>query len=117
LRRRAALRQAYITGTWEGENPSGQPAGNPKTFIGHLSDNGIGIECSWATPKGGTNTLVGGLTYTPGHTVKVNGIPKFVPAEAFLQGTVTAYDADGNVLPNGPGDVSGSATGWRPHKA
>jgi len=107
--------QAYITGTWQGEDSSG-PMGTPKQVTGLITDNGTGIKCSWTTPNG-TNTLTGSLTYTPGHFLeeKIGNIPivGFVPPQAFLQGTVTAYDANGNVLPGmGPGDVSGYAKGW-----
>jgi hypothetical protein len=105
--------QAYITGTWEGASSS-----SAKPVTGLITENGLEIKCSWDTPNG-KNTLVGSLFYTAGHFIDetVGTVPfiGFVPPEASLDGTVTAYDINGNVLPGkGPGDVSGSGSqpGW-----
>jgi hypothetical protein len=102
--------------------------GTPKPMAGLITDNGDSIKCSWSTPpgggggggggggnSGGTNVLIGSLAYTPGRFVeeRVDNIPigTFVPPSALLQGTVTAYDVNGNVVPGGPGNVSGKAYG------
>jgi hypothetical protein len=55
--------QAYIQGTWQGENSAG--GGPPKPISGPITVDGAGIKCSWITPDG-INVLTGTLTYTPG---------------------------------------------------
>jgi hypothetical protein len=118
------LEQAYITGTWQGESSSGTLMGTPKPIAGVITGNGNSINCSWNPPaggggganSGGTNVLTGGLTYTPGYFVEGRGADNlpigFVPPSASLQGNVTAYDMNGNVVAGGPGPVSGTAYGW-----
>lgn len=99
--------KAYITGSWRGENPSGE--GSPKSIEGLISENGAHISCSWSTPNG-SNELAGSLAYNPGEFIPRRGL---IWPSAFLDGEVTALDAQGNVIPNaGPGHVSG--TGTRP---
>jgi hypothetical protein len=121
------LNQAYITGTWQGESSPGVLMGTPKPIAGVITGNGNSIKCSWSPPvsggggggggnnSGGTNVLIGSLNYTPGYFVerRVGNFPigTFVPPSASLQGTVTAYDMNDNVVPGGPGNVSGSAYG------
>jgi hypothetical protein len=99
--------QAYIQGTWQGENPAG--GGSPKPVSGLITADGAGIQCSWTTPNG-INVLKGTLTYSPGRFGDSGTHIGFVPPEAYLDGAVTAYDSNGKVLPGGPGNVSGS--GW-----
>jgi hypothetical protein len=123
------LNQAYITGLWQGESAPGVLMGTPKQIAGVITGNGNSIKCSWSPPpsggsggggggsnSGGTNVLIGSLTYKPGYFVEGKGIDNlpigaFVPPSASLQGTVTAYDMNGNIVPGGPGNVSGSAYG------
>jgi hypothetical protein len=96
---------ASISGLWY---PEGDDS-NPNSVIGQISGNGDGIYCSWATKKGGYNVLQGTLTYNAGTKVgRGAGIVEAVPS-AYLDGDVTAYDDNGNVLPGmGPGPVSGT---------
>jgi hypothetical protein len=94
--------KAYITGSWVGENPSGQMS--PKSFQGLIAQNGNHISCSWPSP-GGSNQLAGSLTYTPGEFIPKRGL---IWPSAFIDGEVT--DQDGQ--PAGPGHVTG--TGTRP---
>lgn len=122
------LEQAYITGTWQGESSSGMLMGTPKPIAGVITGNGNSINCSWNPPaggggggggganSGGTNVLIGSLTYTPGYFVERRGVDNlpigtFVPPSASLQGNVTAYDMNGNAVAGGPGPVSGTAYG------
>jgi hypothetical protein len=93
-----------ITGTWEGTGDGGA-----KSVTGVITGvNGDGIDCSWTTPNG-KNVLVGTLAYS--------GVGKFgqIQRSAYLDGNVTAYDANGNVLAGmGPGHVYGEGYGPPP---
>jgi hypothetical protein len=92
--------QAYITGLWYGDDPS-----NAKSIEGVITGNGDGISCSWTTPKG-KNVLQGTLTYTVGKFGVATGL---IWPSVYLDGDVTAYDPNGNVLQGmGPGHVSGT---------
>jgi hypothetical protein len=94
---------AGILGTWRSQdNPS-----SLKPVEGWISQGGGGIECQWSTPNG-TNVLTGTLTYNPGRFTRLTGLAW---PSAFLDGDVTAYDAQGNPTGGGPGHVSG--TGMR----
>jgi hypothetical protein len=90
-----------ITGTWEGAGD-----GAPKSVTGAITGiSGDGIDCSWSTPNG-KNVLLGTLTYS--NVGKLGQLEN----SAYLDGNVTAYDADGNVLPGmGPGHVYGEGYG------
>jgi len=95
--------QAYITGYWQGDG------GTPKPVAGLITGNGDGISCSWSTPNG-KNVLEGALTYSVGKFGVTSGLAW---PSAYLDGNVTAYDANGNVLQGmGPGHVYGE--GGRP---
>jgi hypothetical protein len=91
--------------------------------MGVITGNGNSIKCGWSPPPSKNSNvanlvLVGSLSYSPGYFVddpQAGRFPiiGFVPPMATLDGTVTAYDVNSNVIPNmGPGDVSGSAEGW-----
>ena len=99
--------QAYITGSWYGDDPS-----QPKAIEGVITGNGTGISCSWAPPNtaGSTtqhskNVLTGTLTYNVGKFGATTGL---IWPSAYLDGDVTAYDINGNVISGGPGHVSGT---------
>jgi len=86
---------AFINGTWQGD-------GNPKDTSGWITANPGGtynISFSWPNGKSGSNTFTGTLTWTPGP----NGGGSWT-----MTGTVTSYNAQGQVVPGGPG--SGSCT-------
>ena len=99
--------QAYITGSWYGDDPS-----QPKFVEGVITGDGTGINCSWSPPNsaGSTtqhskNVLAGTLIYNVGKFGADTGL---VWPSAYLEGDVTAYDTNGNVIPGGPGHVSGT---------
>jgi hypothetical protein len=99
--------QAYITGSWYGDDPS-----QPKAIEGVITGNGTGISCSWSPPNtaGSTtqhskNVLTGTLTYNVGKFGAATGL---IWPSAYLDGEVTAYDINGNVISGGPGHVSGT---------
>ena len=106
--------QAYITGSWYGDNPS-----QPKAVESVITGNGTGINCSWSPPPapppaGSTtttppqhskNVLEGMLTYNVGKFSATTGLTW---PSAYLTGDVTAYDIHGNVISGGPGNVTGT---------
>ena len=99
--------QAYITGSWYGDDPS-----QPKAIEGVITGNGTGISCSWSPPNtaGSTtqhskNVLTGTLTYNVGKFGAATGL---IWPSAYLEGDVTAYDINGNVISGGPGHVTGT---------
>jgi hypothetical protein len=103
--------QAYITGSWYGDNPS-----QPKAIEGVITGNGTGINCSWSPPppSGSTtttspqhskNVLAGTLTYNVGKFSATTGL---IWPSAYLDGDVTAYDTNGEVISGGPGHVTGT---------
>jgi len=95
---------AGILGTWRSQD---NPA-SLKPVEGVIIQGGGGIECQWSSGQGGTNVLTGTLTYNPGRFTRFTGLGW---PSAFLDGKVTAYDANGNDTGKGPGAVSG--TGMR----
>jgi len=92
---------AGILGTWRSQD---NPA-SLKPVEGVIIQGGGGIECQWSTPSGGTNVLTGTLTYNPGGYTRFTGLAW---PTAFLDGDVTAFDANGNPTGGGPGHVSGT---------
>jgi hypothetical protein len=96
--------KAYITGSWQGDNPAGQVQ-SPKFGEGLIAQNGAHISFTWPTPSGRTNQLAGSLSYNPGEFIPRRGL---IWPSAFIDGEVT--DSDGQ--PAGPGHVTG--TGMRP---
>jgi hypothetical protein len=96
---------ANITGLWY---PYGDDA-NARPITGYIAGNGDAINCTWTTSDG-YNVLQGTLTYSAETKSGLGGRgPGMARPSAYLDGTVTAYDANGNVLPGkGPGPVSGT---------
>ena len=99
--------QAYITGSWYGDDPS-----QPKAVEGVITGNGTGISCSWSppntagsTPQHSKNVLAGTLTYNVGKFGAATGL---IWPSAYLEGDVTAYDTNGDVISGGPGHVTGT---------
>jgi hypothetical protein len=100
--------QAVITGSWyPADDPS---AGKP--YQGLITGNGDAISCTWTTSNG-YNVLQGTLTYKAAEFNVFPPPPQWVPPSAYLDGDVTAYDANGNVIQGaGPGPVSGKGVNW-----
>ena len=94
---------AGIIGSWRSQD---NPA-SLKPVEGWITQGGGSIECQWSTPNGGTNVLTGTLTYSPGRFARFTGLSW---PSAFLDGDVTAFDAQGNPTGGGPGHVSGTGT-------
>ena len=98
---------ASITGTWSNEDDT-----NPHPITGVINSDGEAINCSWPNGDGGKNNLVGTLSSysTTGKLGQVQAQPS-----AYLNGSVTVYDANGNVSSSmGPGNVSGEGYGPPP---
>jgi len=87
---------AFIEGTWHGDGP------NAKQITGSITDGTVSLTASWANGMGGTNTLVGRLT-------PASRIVAF-PARWELSGNVVVTNAQGSIVPGGPGMVSGEAS-------
>jgi hypothetical protein len=96
---------ANITGLW---HPKGDDS-NAKPITGYIAGNGDVINCNWITSKtsGAYNVLQGTLTYNVGK--KSGTTAGVIGPSAYLDGDVTAHDANGDVIPGmGPGPVSGT---------
>jgi hypothetical protein len=87
---------AFIEGTWHGDGP------NAKQITGSITDGTVSLTASWANGMGGTNTLVGRLT--PASRIVV------FPARWELSGNVVVTNAQGSIVPGGPGMVSGEGS-------
>jgi hypothetical protein len=87
---------ASIQGTWQGDGPSAKPFGGT---ILRLKD--LQISLSWANGMSGHNTLTGKLTKVPAIDVLQENL-------WHLAGSVTAFNADNEPVPGGPGNVSGN---------
>jgi hypothetical protein len=82
---------AFVEGTWRGDGP------NAKRFTGSLTDGAVSITCSWANGMSGTNTLM----------ARIAPASRIVANRWELTGNVVVADGTGNVVPGGPGMVSG----------
>jgi hypothetical protein len=87
---------AFIEGTWQGDGP------NAKHITGSITDGTVSLTASWANGMGGTNTLVGRLT-------PASRIVAFPPRWE-LNGVVVVTNAQGSIVPGGPGAVSGEGS-------
>lgn len=87
---------AAIQGTWQGDGPSAKPFAGTIIRLKVLQ-----ISLSWANGMGGHNTLAGVLTKVPTNNVLEENL-------WHLAGSVTAYNADNEKVPGGPGNVSGN---------
>ena len=87
---------AFIEGTWHGDGPNAKQ----NYWFDHRRD--IFLTASWANGMGGTNTLVGRLT-------PASRIVAF-PARWELSGNVVVTNAQGSIVPGGPGMVSGEGS-------
>jgi hypothetical protein len=95
--------------------PRDQTRRRVRSFAGHITDNGEGIQCYW-NPTSSTgvispHVLTGGLIYYPRSLVRLpDGFPKELPASAQLSGVVVVDDPNapaGTPTGMGPGSVSG----------
>jgi hypothetical protein len=83
---------AFIQGTWQGDGPTA------KDFTGSLTDGTVSMTCSWANGMGGTNTLIAGII--PGSQIVANLWE--------LSGNVIVTNSSGEIVPAGPGIVTGA---------
>ena len=88
---------AFVEGTWQGDGP------NAKHVTGSITDGVVSLTILWANGMGGTNTLVGRLTPV------VSRIPA-LPPRWELNGNVVVTNAQGDIVPGGPGAVSGEGS-------
>jgi hypothetical protein len=88
---------AFVEGTWQGDGP------NAKHITGSITDGVVSLTILWANGMGGTNTLVGRLTPV------VSRIPA-LPPRWELNGNVVVTNAQGAIVPGGPGAVSGEGS-------